>query len=66
MKYYGFATDAATKEKKVFLTNGQDIFIAAEGEVVANRYRIVRIGVNSVEVEDMRNKNRQQLPLIEG
>jgi hypothetical protein len=66
LKYYGFTTDSATKAKRVFLTNGQDIFIAAEGEVVANRYKIVHIGVNSVEVEDMRNKNRQQLPLIEG
>ena len=66
LKYYGYATDSATKERKVFLTNGQDIFIATEGEIIANRYRIVRIGVNSVEVEDLRNKSRQQLPLVEG
>lgn len=66
LKYYGYATDASSKEKKVFLTNGQDIFIATEGEIIANRYRIVRIGVNSVEVEDLKNKNRQQLPLSEG
>ncbi|MDD5541604.1 MAG: hypothetical protein PHX83_00340 [Acidobacteriia bacterium] len=66
LKYYGFATDSATKVKRVFLTNGNDIFIAAEGDIVANRYRIIRIGVNSVEVEDMKNRNRQSLPLIEG
>ena len=65
LKYYGFATDAVTKTKKVFLTNGQDIFIAKEGDIVGNRYKIVSIGVNSVEVEDLKNKNRQRLPLIE-
>lgn len=66
LRYYGFATDSGTKTKKVFLTNGQDIFIAGEGEIVANRYKIIRIGVNSVEVEDLRNRSRQQLPLTEG
>ncbi len=65
LKYYGFATDAASKTKKVFLTNGQDIFIAREGDVVGNRYKVLSIGVNSVEVEDLKNKNRQRLPLIE-
>ncbi len=66
LRYYGYAMEAGSKIKKVFLTNGQDIFIATEGEIIANRYKIVRIGVNSVEVEDLQNKNRQQLPLIEG
>lgn len=65
LKYYGFSTDKAANTKKVFLTNGQDIFIVGEGEIFANRYRVIRIGVNSVEVEDMRTKSRQQLPLTE-
>jgi len=66
LKFYGFTTDSVTKARRVFLTNGNDIFIAGEGEVVANRYKVIRIGVNSVEVEDMKNKNRQSLPLVEG
>jgi hypothetical protein len=65
LKYYGFSTDRATNTKKIFLTNGQDIFIVGEGEILANRYKVIRIGVNSVEVEDMRTKSRQQLPLTE-
>jgi hypothetical protein len=65
LKYYGYSTDSQTKAKKIFLTDGQEIYIAVEGEVVANRYRILHVGVNSIEVEDMRTKSRQILPLIE-
>ncbi len=66
LKYYGYSTDSRTKVKKVFVTDGQEIYIAVEGDVVANRYHILRVGVNSIEVEDMRTRSRQILPLIEG
>jgi hypothetical protein len=49
--------------KRAFFAEGDDIFIATEGELVKKRYRIVRIGVNSVVVEDMQFKNQQTLPL---
>ena len=40
--------------------------MATEGQLVKNRYKIVRIGVNSAVVEDTQFKNNQQtLPLVE-
>ena len=36
-----------------------------EGDLVKNRYKIVRIGVNSVIVEDIQFKSQQTLPLEE-
>ena len=44
---------------------GDDIHVVREGEVVKNRYKIVRIGVNSVVVEDLQFKSQQTLPLEE-
>ena len=43
----------------------EDIYVAAENDMVKSRYKIVRIGVNSAVVEDTTNKNQQTLPLVE-
>ncbi len=65
LKFFGFASKPG-EPKKVFLSQGEDIFIAGEGEIVNRRYRIVRIGPASVEVEDVLNNNRQSIPLTQG
>lgn len=51
LKYYGFQMPRPGA-KKAFFLEGDDIFVAAEGELIKNRYKVVRIGVNSVVVED--------------
>jgi hypothetical protein len=50
----------------VFLSKGDDIFIAKEGQIIDRRYKIIKIGANSVEVEDVLTNNRQTLPLTAG
>ena len=46
-------------------SEGDEILTANEGEVIKHKYRIVRIGVNSVVVEDTDTKSQQTLPLAE-
>lgn len=65
LKFFGFATREG-EAKKVFLAEGDNVFIAGEGEIVNRRYRVVRIGVNSVEVEDVFDNRRQTIPLTSG
>ncbi len=65
LKFYGFANRSGGM-KKVFLMQGEDIFVAAEGDIVDRRYRILRISPNAVDVEDVLNNNRQSLPLQQG
>jgi hypothetical protein len=65
LKFFGFANRPG-EMKKVFLSQGEDIFIAAEGEIVDRRYRVLRISPNAVDVEDVINNNRQSLPLTQG
>ena len=48
-----------------FFLDGDEISVAAEGDTVKKRYRVVRIGVNSVLMEDMESKRQQSLPLTE-
>jgi hypothetical protein len=65
LKFYGFAS-RKDGYKRIFLSKGEDIFIAKEGDIVDRRYRIVHIGQNSVDVEDVLTNNRQTLPLQAG
>ena len=65
MKFYGFANSPG-EPKKVFLKNGDDVFVAGEGEIVDRRYKVVRISQNAVEILDVLSNNRQSIPLTQG
>jgi hypothetical protein len=65
LKFFGFANRPG-ETKKVFLSQGDDIFIAAEGDIVDRRYRVIHISPTTVDVEDVINNNRQSLPLTHG
>jgi len=65
LKFYGIAQRPGDPQKKAFLTGSEnEIFIGRVGDVVAKFYRIILIGVNAIELEDTRNQERQQLPLL--
>jgi hypothetical protein len=65
LKFFGFANRPG-ETKKVFLAQGEDVFIAAEGDIVDRRYRVLHISPTAVDVEDVLNNNRQSLPLTQG
>ncbi len=51
--FFGMVTDAGSGRRRAFFTNGDDVFIAAEGDTLLNRLRVVRIGNNTVDVEEI-------------
>lgn len=63
VKFYGFSNTSG-EPKKVFLADGDDIFVAREGEVINRKYRIVQIMNSAVVIEDLLNNNRQQIPIM--
>jgi hypothetical protein len=65
LKFFGFANKPG-EPKKIFLSQGEDVFIAGEGDIIDRRYKILRITPVSVEVEDVLNNNRQSIPLTQG
>jgi hypothetical protein len=65
LKYYGFSTGRNNGKKTAFFLDGDEISVAAEGDTVKKRYRVVRIGTNSVVMEDTESKRQQSLPLTE-
>jgi hypothetical protein len=64
LRFYGYAAQR-NGQKQVFLLQGDDIFIASEGDVVDRRYRVGKIGAASVQVEDLPYHNTQTLPLMQ-
>ncbi len=65
MKYFGFANRQGDARKRAFFMDGEEIYVAAEGDIIKKRYKIVRVGINSVVVEDLDHKSQQTLPLQE-
>lgn len=65
LKFYGYASRPG-EPKRVFLSQGEDLFIAGEGEIVDRRYKVLHIAPTSVEIEDVLNNNRQSIPLTQG
>jgi len=66
LKFFGFASKPG-QPKKIFLSKGEDVFIAGEGEIVDRRYKVVRISPTSVEIQDMVGSGPpQSIPLTQG
>ena len=65
LKYYGFSTAKQRRQEDGVLPGRRRILVAPEGETVKKRYKVVRIGVNSVMMEDTESKSQQSLPLAE-
>jgi len=63
LRYYGFADPKETTRKRAFFMEGEDIRIAAEGEMIRQRYRVIEIGPRSAVVEDTQHANKQTLSL---
>jgi hypothetical protein len=63
-KYYGYKVSKSDGRKQAFLLDGEDIIIAGENDSVKlGRYKVVRIGVSSITIEDTQFKSTQTLQL---
>ncbi len=66
LKFFGFASHPG-EPKRIFLSKGDDVFIAGEGEIVDRRYKVLRISPNSVEMQDVVGSGSPQtIPLTQG
>lgn len=64
VKYIGTLATQAGLKVAVFLTvDRKEILTGREGEVVGNRLRVVKIGLESVDVEDVGSGRVRRIPL---
>jgi hypothetical protein len=61
LKYYGYVVSKVDGRKEACLLDGEDIVLATENETIRQRYKIVRIALTSIVIEDTQAKNTQTL-----
>jgi len=62
VRFYGF-TETKGGQRRIFLTDGEEIYVAAEGDVILRRYRVARVRNESIELEEIAGTNRWVIPL---
>jgi hypothetical protein len=63
LEFYGYSYGRDATPQLAFLRQGDRIIIAAEGDLIEDTYRLVRIAADSAVVEDTFKTHRQTLPL---
>jgi hypothetical protein len=63
LKFFGTET-LANGEQQAFLLHDDNVYLAAAGDIVLRRYRVISINARTVQMEDLQNKNTQFLPLM--
>jgi len=63
LRYLGSVENRAGVKVAVLLTDRKEVLTGQAGETVANRYRIARIGLESVDLEDVASGQSRRLPL---
>lgn len=65
LKFYGFSSVRENGRKSAYFLDGDDILIAAEGDTLKKRYKVLRISAASVLMEDTDSKTQQSVPLTQ-
>jgi hypothetical protein len=63
LKYLGSVENRAGVKVAVLMTERKEVLTAQMGETVANRYRVARIGLESVDLEDVGSGQSRRIPL---
>ncbi len=64
-KFFGYVFDVRTGTRRAFFTNGEDVYIVAEGETLLNRFRLLRINNNTADVEEIASGRKTTVNLEE-
>jgi len=65
IKFFGYGTVPNGASRRAFFTDGQDVYVVAEGEVLLNRYRILRVGNATLEFEEVTSGRKGRAVLEE-
>lgn len=64
-RFYGYVIEQLTGRRRAFFTNGDDVFITAEGGTLQNRWRLLKILPTSAEFEELSSGRKTSLILEE-
>lgn len=64
-KFFGYVTDARTGTRRAFFSEGDNVYILGVGEMLLGKYRLLEIGNNTVEMEEISSGRRTSLTMQE-
>lgn len=56
--FFGYAVTPRTGKRQAFFTNGDDVFIVDEGATLLNRFRLLKIGNSTADLEELASGRR--------
>jgi hypothetical protein len=65
VKFFGYGTVPNGTARRAFFTDGEDVYIVAEGEVLLNRFRILKVNNASLDFEEVSSGRRGTAALEE-
>lgn len=65
LKFFGFGNVPNGTPRRAFFTDGEEVYVLGEGEVLLNRYRILRISNANLEFEEISSGRTGTAPLVE-
>ena len=65
LKFFGIGTDSKGASRRAFLTDGDEVFIVAEGDTVLGHFRVLKIATASLEFEEIGSGRRASKSLEE-
>jgi hypothetical protein len=64
-KFFGYGTIPNGTARVAFFNDGEDVYVVKEGELLLNRFRILKIGNANLEYEEISSGLRGTAPLEE-
>jgi hypothetical protein len=58
VKFFGYGTVPNGTARRAFFTDGEDVYIVSEGEILLNRFRIIKVGNASLDFEEVSSGRR--------
>ena len=65
VKFYGYTSVPNSSTKRAFFTDGEEIYISGEGDMLLGRFRILKINNSNLEFEEISSGMRGTAPLEE-
>ena len=65
VKFFGYSSVPNGSSRRAFFTDGEEIYIVPEGEVLMNRFRILKINNTNLEFEEISSGRRGTAQLEE-
>lgn len=63
--FFGYVTDQRTGTRRAFFNDADDVYVLAVGETLLGRFRLVQIGNNTAEMEEVATGRMATLTMTE-